>query len=102
MLIDLSSNFFIVKLNKDEIYNRVLLDGPWMICENYRHVQRWKLNFRANKAEITSLPDWIRIPILPVEYYSERWLRRVSICIGRTINVDMTALIASRGKFVRL
>lgn len=40
LLIDLSNNFFIVKLYGREEYKRALLDIPWMICENYLHVQR--------------------------------------------------------------
>lgn len=38
ILIDLSNNYFIVKLNKREEYERALLDEPWMISENYLHV----------------------------------------------------------------
>lgn len=56
----------------------------------------------ADKAEITSLPVWVRFPMLPVEYYSERWLWRAGDCVGRTIKVDVTMLIASRGKFARV
>lgn len=38
--IDLSSNFFIVKLQNREKYERALFDGPWMIGDHYLHVQK--------------------------------------------------------------
>lgn len=38
MPIDLSNNYFILKLYKREEYERALLDGPWMIGDNYLHV----------------------------------------------------------------
>lgn len=100
MLIDLSNDFYIVKLYKREEYERALLDGLWMIGN--LHVQKWRHNFIENKAEINSLPVWIRFPILPVEYYMEPWLRRAGNSIGRTITVDIAMLLASRGKFARV
>lgn len=39
-LIDLSNNFFIIKLYMMEEYERALLISPWMIGDNYLHVQR--------------------------------------------------------------
>lgn len=101
-LIDLSNDYFIVKLYGREEYERGLLDGPWMIGDNYLHVQRWRHNFRAEKEEINMLPVWFRFPILPVEYYSERWLKKVVNEIGRTIKVDLATLLASQGKFARV
>lgn len=80
----------------------MLLDGLWKIGENYLHVQRWKPNFRPDKKEISSMPVWVRFPILPVEYYKEGWLRRAGNSIGKTIKVDIATLLASRGKFARV
>lgn len=75
MLIDLSNNYFIFKLYKREEYESALLDGPWMIGDNFLHVQRWSPNFIVEK-EINKLPVWVRFPVLPVEYYTERWLKK--------------------------
>lgn len=102
MLIDLSNNYFTVKVYRWEEYERALLDGPWMIGDNCLHVQRWKPNFKAKKEEISLLPVWMRFPILPVEYYSERWLKKAGNEIGRTIMIDIATLLASRGKLVRV
>lgn len=99
MLIDLSNHFYIIKLYRREEYERALLDGPWMIGDNYLHVQRWKPNFIADGVEISSLSVWIRFPVLPVEYYTKGWLKRAENSIGRTIMVDVVSLLASRGKF---
>lgn len=58
MLIDLGNDFFIVKLLNREEYERALSDGPWMIGDHYLHVQRWRHNFLADSAKITSLHVW--------------------------------------------
>lgn len=98
-LIDVSNNFYVVKLQGREEYERALFDGPWMIGDHYLHVQKWRPNFRADKAEIDTMPVWVRFPILPLEYYTERWLRIAGNHVGKTIKVDIAALLASRGRF---
>lgn len=70
--------------------------------DNYLHVQKWRPNFRAEKEEINTLPVWVRFPILPVEYYTMRWLKKAGNNIGRTVKVDITTLLASRGRFARV
>lgn len=51
----------------------------------------------ADTAVINHLCVWVRFSMLPVEYYTQRWLERAGNKIGRTLKVDDTALIASRG-----
>lgn len=60
------------------------------------------LNFVAETSVITHLPLWVKFPLLPIEYYSWQWLHRVGNQIGRTLKVDTTTLLASRGTFARV
>lgn len=73
-----------------------------MIGDHYLHVQKWRPNFRADKAEIDTMPVWVRFPILPLEYYTERWLRIAGNHVGKAIKVDIATLLASRGRFGRI
>lgn len=73
-----------------------------MVGENYLHVRRWKANFVAESAVINSMPVWVRFPSLPVEYFTESWLRKARDQIGRTIKVDSTTLAVVRGRFARV
>lgn len=72
-----------------------------MIGDHYLHVQRWKPNFVAELAEITSLLV-CRFPTLPVEFSTNTWLRYVGDQLGRTIKVDDTTLATNRGRFARV
>lgn len=85
-----------------EEYEKALLEGPWMIGDHYLHVQNWRPNFRVKKAKINSLPVWVKFHVLPVEYYSERWLKKAGNLIGQNIKVDITTLLASQGKFAHV
>lgn len=73
-----------------------------MIGNYYLHVQKRRPNFRTEKVEIHSMPVWVMFPILPVEYYTERWLKNAGNYIGRTIKVDIATLLALQGKFARV
>lgn len=59
-------------------------------------------NFVAETEVIKSLPTWVRFPVLSVEYYSEKWLRRAGDRISKTIKVDDTMRATTRGKFARV
>lgn len=100
-LIDLNNDFFIVRLTNKEDYKTALLGGPWMIGNHYLHVQRWKPNFITDEATIVILLVWVRFPVLPVEF-TTTWLIRAGNRIGKTLRVDDTTLVASRGKFARV
>lgn len=102
LLIDLGFDFYIVKLARREEYERALFEGPWMIGENYLHVQRWKSNFCPESEVTSSLLVWIRFPLLPVEYYKPAWLKKAADQIGHTIRVDHTTMTTVRGKFARV
>lgn len=101
-LMDLPNDFYIIRFRTTEDYNTALLDGSWLIGDHCLHVQRWNPNFLADMAEITHLPVWVRFLMLPIEYYSVPWLQRAGNKIGKTIKVDATTLLASRGRFARV
>lgn len=56
----------------------------------------------TEKEEITSLPVWVWFPVLPVEYYSKRWIKKTDNHIGRMIKIDTATLFVSREKFARV
>lgn len=55
LMIDLSNNFYIIKLFGCEEYDRAMSEGPQMIRDNYLHVQKWRPNFSAEDAKILTL-----------------------------------------------
>lgn len=101
MLIDLANDFFIVKLSNKQEQDMAIIHGPWMIADHYIHVRKWIPNFEPEIAEVTTLPIWIRFPVLPVEYYNEQWLQRAGDKLSKKLKVDRTTLVASRGRFAR-
>lgn len=62
----------------------------------------WRPNFVTETEVITALLVWVCFPILPFEYYMEKWLQKAGNHIGKTIKVDDTIRETTRGKFVRV
>lgn len=48
------------------------------------------------------MPVRVKFPYVPLEYYTERWLRIAGNQIGKTIKVDIATLLASQGKFAHV
>lgn len=99
ILIDLGNDFFIVKLSRRGEFERALSECPWMIGDDYLHVQQWQPNFIAESTKISTLPVWVWFPQL----YTEEWLKRARDNIGRTIKFDSTLTFTiMRRKFARM
>lgn len=101
-LIDLCNDYFIARFSNKQDYEVALLNGPWVISDHYLHVQRCVPDLMPMDATIDSLLVWVRFSILPVEYYTARWIERAGNKLGRTIKVDRATLMASQGKFARV
>lgn len=102
MLIDLTNDFYIARFSSKVDFEGVMFNGPWIINDYYLHVRCWEPNFMAKMATIDSLFVWVRFPVIPVEYFNEKWLLRAGNRIGRSVKVDCTSLSVTRGKFARV
>lgn len=56
---ELGNHFFLFKCDDDDVLDRALIGGPWVIAENYVAVQQWKLGFYADAATINSTSVWV-------------------------------------------
>lgn len=68
-IIDLGSDFYLIKFLKEENLNRALHDGPWFVFNHFLPVRRWKPKFIASSAQLTYSAIWLRLPELPTEFY---------------------------------
>lgn len=59
-------------------------------------------NFDPNADTTEKVLVWVRFPTISVEYYNLLCLRRIGNKIGRTVRIDHTTSLVSRGKFARV
>ncbi|KAI8024291.1 Perakine reductase [Camellia lanceoleosa] len=49
-VVDLGSDFFLVRLSNRDDYDHVLFDGPWVIAGHYLSIRKWHPEFRPSEA----------------------------------------------------
>lgn len=52
--------------------------------------------------EVTRIPAWIRVPKLPLDLYTKKFLWRVGSCLGTTLKVNRLLSIHSCMQFSRI
>ena len=57
-LIDICFDYHVTRFTNWEDYWQVLMDGPWMLGDNYLVIREWIPNFVLEEDKITKLTAW--------------------------------------------
>ncbi|XP_020265392.1 uncharacterized protein LOC109840960 [Asparagus officinalis] len=101
-IIDLGKDYFLFKFHRKADYQHVLEGGPWIVGGHYLTVRRWSPYFKPSTDQITSVIAWIRLPELPLEFYSHIALKRIAAKVGKVVRIDGNTQNAVRGSFARV
>ncbi|XP_028799379.1 uncharacterized protein LOC114754727 [Neltuma alba] len=100
---DIDNGYFVVSFANDKDLQHVYFDGPWMVADHYLLVQRWRPNFDPWSAESQSkIAAWVRIPLLPLEFFNSESLEKIGRLLGRTLKVDSITYLTARGRYARI
>jgi len=58
-LIDIRCDYYVTQFTNIEDYDHVMMNGPWMIGDNYMVIREWIPNFVAEEDTITKLTAWV-------------------------------------------
>jgi len=61
-LVDIGFHYYVTRFTNREDHEHVLMDGTWMIGNNYLVIHEWVPNFVPTEDKITELMAWVRIP----------------------------------------
>lgn len=70
-MMEVSSSWYIARFEHAKDCHHVLVDGPWKLFDQYVVTQRWKPTFNPATTKIEKMAMWVRLPRLPVEYFSK-------------------------------
>ncbi|XP_031127559.1 uncharacterized protein LOC116029652 [Ipomoea triloba] len=101
-LIALENDYFLVRFGLREDLEFAKYEGPWMTLDHYLIVKDWVPTFDPTVDTTENVLVWVRFPNLPVEFYNLLCLRKIGNKLGRTVRVDHTTSLVSRGKFARV
>ncbi|KAF7834641.1 zinc ion binding nucleic acid binding protein [Senna tora] len=92
----------LVKFSCMEDYEAALMNGLWVIFDHYLTIHFWSPEFDPSFYTIQKLAVWVRFSDLPIEFFYSNFLRCFGNTIGRTVKVDITTIMQSRGRFARV
>lgn len=77
-----SKGFFIVLFSNIEGRDRIFEGGPYFLSSVGLYMQPWKENFTPKQETFTSIPLWIKIYSLPLEYWLPKTLEAIGNSLG--------------------
>nr|XP_009779035.1 PREDICTED: uncharacterized protein LOC104228289 [Nicotiana sylvestris]XP_016454315.1 PREDICTED: uncharacterized protein LOC107778548 [Nicotiana tabacum] len=101
-LIDLGSDFFLLKFQKEENKVHALRGGPWFVLNHFLSVRQWEPKFKASETQLTSSAIWLRLPELPTEFYDYHILKKLGQKVGKFLSMDVCTSNTTRGQYARL
>jgi len=58
-LIDIGCDYYVTRFTNLEDYEHVMMNGPWMIGDNYLVIREWVPNFVPEEDKVTKLTAWV-------------------------------------------
>ncbi|CAI9269859.1 unnamed protein product [Lactuca saligna] len=80
--------FFFFKFDSKEGMMSVLEGGPWLINNVPMFVQRWRPGLVLSKPQINSVPVWVKVFNVPLEYWNSKGITLIANEIGKPIAMD--------------
>nr|KAJ0216926.1 hypothetical protein LSAT_V11C300156760 [Lactuca sativa] len=80
--------FFFFKFDSKEGMMNVLEGGPWLINNVPMFVQRWRPGLVLSKPQINSVPVWVKVFNVPLEYWNSKGNTLIANEIGKPIAMD--------------
>jgi hypothetical protein len=97
-----SKGFFIVNFSTEAECQRVLEQGPWFWGRSGLSMQRWFPEFNPLTMTAMTTPVWVRLPNLPLHFYSASFLPTLGNALGRFIKIDTDRITKGFVTFARL
>lgn len=88
--------FFIVVFTNLEEKDRIFEGGPYFYVAAGLYICLWMMNFVPERETFTSVPVWIRLYSLPLDYWMSESLKAIGNKLGHFLKIPEATL---RGKY---
>ena len=94
--------YFVVKFQNIEDRNEILYSGPHMLNNRPMIIKAWSPDFNFHDEMLRIIPLWVRLPNLPLSYWSMDSLSRIGSMVGVPLYADECTTHQKRISFARL
>ncbi|XP_074292072.1 uncharacterized protein LOC141618910 [Silene latifolia] len=97
----LPNGVFLVRFKSVEMKEKVLLSGHYLFDNKPIIVKEWTKDLELTKANVNSVPAWIRLHNLPIKFWGKS-LPKVSSLVGKYVKSDQATNERTRLGFARV
>ncbi|XP_058732785.1 uncharacterized protein LOC131604357 [Vicia villosa] len=94
--------YFLMKFKSSKEKEEILMNGPYMIKNMPMILRDWKPNFSMKKDMLRTIPLWMKLPQLPLEYWGANSLKKIGSAIGRPVVTDECTAHKLRVSYARI
>nr|XP_016506018.1 PREDICTED: uncharacterized protein LOC107823827 [Nicotiana tabacum] len=97
-----NDGYFVVRFNSIKDRDEVLYSGPHMLNNKPIIVKVWSGDFDFNKEVLQTIAVWVKYPNLPLNYWGNRALSRISSGLGVPLYADTCTTQVDRVSYARV
>ena len=96
------SGYFYFKFNSREDCEAILEGGPWHIAGQPILLRKWQTGLKLSKEAPTTVPIWVHIYDIPLEYWNADGLSHIASILGKPLHVDSLTASCRRISYARI
>ncbi|XP_049414593.1 uncharacterized protein LOC125877301 [Solanum stenotomum] len=94
--------YFVVRFANEEERDMALCSGPHHLLRRHVIMKPWVPEFNFKEEILTTIPLWIKLPNLPLNYWNSVVLSKICSCLGKPLYADECTTQISRISFARI
>lgn len=100
--VDVGLGYYVIRFESKANYFKVYHGGPWIVQDHYLTVRKWHGNFKTDMAMAAKTAIWVRLSMLPLEFYDEISLKKIATELEKPLKVDLNTIGRARGSYTRV
>ncbi|KAK2989361.1 hypothetical protein RJ640_003043 [Escallonia rubra] len=98
----LKPGIFLVKLDNADSHARIREKGPWSFDNKPMIVKPWSQDLSLEKIGLQAVPVWVKLPHLPLQFWSNTMLSKISSTLGKPLFTDRMTAYGERLMYARV
>ncbi|KAH0711988.1 hypothetical protein KY289_007947 [Solanum tuberosum] len=94
--------YFVVRFANKEERDKVLCSGPHHLLRRHVIMKPWVPKFNFKEETLTTIPLWIKLSNLPLNYWNSIVLSKIGSSLGKPLYADECTTQVSRISFARI
>ncbi|GAV92985.1 DUF4283 domain-containing protein/zf-CCHC_4 domain-containing protein, partial [Cephalotus follicularis] len=86
------NGIFLIRFENMQARDWVLDNGPWDVWGYHLAVRPWHKGMSLTLGECTSIPVWVKLRGVPLQYWNKLGLSYIASILGKPLHMDMSTM----------